>query len=216
MTQTDALLRPSGSLVMLDGPDGVGKTTQVDMAKKALRSKGYTVFTTRLSGGTMIGEALRKVSLNPNLERSAQTDLYIILAMYSALAYELKLRLTKGNICLVDRSPLSIIAYQVYGSGLSMSVGQSHVSESLELFNPDLVVCYDAPRQTLDAHRKSRTSTANIDYFESQPVDFALRVIEGYREAAKLYDVRIVNAVASAADVHAKTMELIEQVISLS
>ncbi len=203
-----------GALIMFDGPDGVGKSTQIALASKALIAKNLKVYTTRLSGGTPIGEALRSVSLNPDLPRLPITDLYIILAMYSALAHKLDILRTEGTICLVDRSPLSIMAYQVYGSGLSRTEGEKATSEAMALFSPDLVICYYAPTDVIDAHRKARHSSQNSDYFENQPEDFSLRVIDGYKDAASMFQTEIIEATGNKNEVHRQTMELINRVIT--
>jgi dTMP kinase len=197
-----------GLLIMFDGPDGVGKTTQIEFTKRALVEKGHKVHTSRLSGGTKIGEALREVSLNPKLERSPLTDLYIMLAMYSALEDDLKPRLADGYICLIDRSPLSIIAYQVFGSGLPMEIGQVAVDEALAIFLPNLIVCYEASEQTLLAQRNEREQ-ATLDFFESQSIEYMRRVVGGFREAAAMYKIKTIVVNASPEEVHSKTLHYI-------
>jgi dTMP kinase len=197
-----------GLLIMLDGPDGVGKTTQIELTERALVHKGYKVHTSRLSGGTNIGEALREISLNPKLERSPLTDLYIMLAMYSALEDDLRPRLALGYICLIDRSPLSIIAYQVFGSGLPMEIGQVAVDEALAIFLPNLIICYEACEKNLLEQRSQRGLTA-LDFFESQSREYTRRVVGGFREAAAMYKIKTIVANGSPSEVHNETLEYI-------
>src|SRR5438045_2788931 len=102
---------------MFDGPEGVGKTTQMHMCAVALEQKGLRVLTTRINGGTEIGEALRAVSLSHS-ERPTETDFYIIQAMTAAMIAELPKWQRQYDVILIDRSPLSLLAYQVYGGGL--------------------------------------------------------------------------------------------------
>lgn len=212
--ESSGKLGTPGALIMFDGPDGVGKSTQVALAYKSIQNKSLEVHSSRLSGGTPIGEALRQVSLNPELPRLPKTDLYIVLAMYSSLAHKLDILRAEGTICLVDRSPLSIMAYQVYGSGLSHEEGEKATAEALALFSPDVVICYYAPVELIEAHRKSRHDSQNSDYFEKQPYDFGLRVIDGYRDAAQIFHTEQIDASGSKNDVHDRTMKLIHEVIT--
>ena len=54
-----------GLLITMEGPDGSGKTMQMDLLEAALREQGYPVIRSREPGGTPIGEAIRSVILNP-------------------------------------------------------------------------------------------------------------------------------------------------------
>lgn len=202
-----------GLLIMFDGPDGVGKSTQLTLAKNALERAGIVTHTSRLNGGTPIGEALRAISLNPTLKRCAIIDLHILLAMYYALANDLKERIDSGTICLVDRSPLSLIAYQVFGSGLNMEEGEKAAHDAVNLFKPDLIICYDAPEPILLKHRKKRDHSKKADYFENQPVEYMERVIRGYHEAYQMFEVKVVNAGRDKSSIHHDTMGLINAAI---
>jgi dTMP kinase len=197
---------------MFDGPDGVGKTTQVAMAAKALRDKGLEVYVTKTHGGSPIGEALRDVSLS-NLERTPLTDLYISLAMHSALVASIEQKRAEGTIILVDRSPLSIVAYQAFGSGLDKDFTLGVVDIDMQLFKPDCVIVYDAPikitRQRM-ADRNAKNNTKK-EYFESKSADYFERVANGYRTAAAHFNAYIVEAVESAESVHKQTMKLIRK-----
>lgn len=192
---------------MFDGPDGVGKTTQVALAAKTLRSDGYRVQTTRVSGGTPIGEALRDVSLSA-LDRPVMTDLYIILAQNHALSEQIKSWREAGDVILVDRGPLSIIAYEVYGGGLDKKRGIAAADEAVALFSPDLMVLYSAPYEVL-RKRTKHLSTKKADYFESKPASYFANVAKGYKAAAGRYPVSVIDASGSIAAVNKKTMTLI-------
>ena len=201
-------------LVMFDGPDGVGKSTQIKLTAQALAGRGVKTYVTRLSGGTKIGEQLRKISLNPSLKRTARTDLYIVLAMYNALSEELKVKRSEGYVCLVDRSPLSIIAYQVFGSGLSMNVGEAYVREAIAMFDPDVIISYDAPEEVIMHHLAKRAGKKNLDFFEGQSDEFNRRVLQGYAEANDLFSVSVINADADKKTVHLRTMAAIDPFIA--
>lgn len=197
---------------MFDGPDYVGKTTQIELAAKELTDAGLEVCIRRLSGGTDIGEALRRISFDPALKRPPRTDLYIILAMNSALAEDLRPLRDRGVICLVDRSPLSILAYQVYGSGLSEDEGNQGIRDALRIFSPDLLLCYVAPLDVLQKRRSKREPVAK-DYFGNQPLDFVERVMAGYRDAAERYEAEVIDAAGSIDAIHLATMRHVRRYI---
>jgi thymidylate kinase len=56
----------SGKFIVLDGPDGCGKTTQTKLLVRCLQQKGVDVATFREPGGTAIGEKIRQILLNPD------------------------------------------------------------------------------------------------------------------------------------------------------
>jgi dTMP kinase len=143
---------PNGFLVIFDGIDGVGKTTQIKMADEAMKASGWQTLTTRKMGGTPIGEKLREVMLDP-VSRPVETDLYISIAIQSALAKQLEKDKAAGNLILMDRGPISIAAYQVYGSGLDETLGWKYVDEGMELLKPNLTIIYEANIITIDANQ---------------------------------------------------------------
>src|SRR6478609_9484651 len=117
-----------GKVIMFDGPDGVGKTTQFELAAEALEKQGHKVYKTHILGGTDIGEALRSVMFS-TAERPAMTNMHLALAIYYALAAEVEQKRTQGYTVLIDRSPLSLIAFQVYGDGLDEKAGYDACDE---------------------------------------------------------------------------------------
>jgi dTMP kinase len=200
-------------VIMFDGPDGVGKSTQLEKTKDWLQNQGRTVIGTRLSGGTEIGEALRTISLNPAFKRPAITDMYLMLAMYSAVADSIRSDNNPDDtIYLIDRSPLSIIAYQVYGSGLSAELAAKAVTDSLKDLRPDLIICYEADTKKINEQLASRHNASN-DYFENQPTDYAERVIEGYRAAAQEYGASIIIVNDEPDAIFTRTKEVIASTI---
>ena len=195
---------------MFDGPDGVGKTTQVKLVAEALERDGHAVYQTRMNGGTPIGEALRTVYLG-DYERSAQTDLYIAEAIYSALVEDVAKKRDQYDYILVDRSPLSVIAFQVFGSGADPKRGYALAEQTLAQLQPDLLLCYLAPLETIRQRRSGRDPAANDNYFERQPREFLERVEQGYQEAAERFHAIIVEATGSIDEVHHTTMTAIER-----
>jgi dTMP kinase len=175
----------NGRVIAFDGPDGVGKTLQLEMTASYLQEQGHSVYTTRASGGTPIGELLRSVSLS-DTPRSAEVDLYISLAMHTALGQDLAER-RKDATCLVDRSPMAVIAYNVVGSQMKdRAKGLEAYAQLLRLWQIDTLIVFTASIETLTERRQQRlgeSKSAKTDYFESKGSDFHKRVIDGYQLA---------------------------------
>jgi dTMP kinase len=196
---------PNGLVITLDGPDYIGKTTQIERCQALLENDGFDVVKTRVNGGTPIGEALRSVML-ANYDRPALSDLHIHLAQQYALAEQLSSWRAAGKIILIDRSPLSIIGYQVYGSGLDQKTGYEAADLAVKLLAPDLMICYVADDKILKSRRDRNQSP---DYFESKPASYFKRLSVGYQDAARHYNAKIISANGSVDHVNDLTMSAI-------
>lgn len=175
----------NGFVVAIDGPDGVGKTTQVELLANYMKAQKRTVYTTRSSGGTPIGEELRKAS-HSNLPRPAETDLYISLAMAEASGEEISKHKQAGDFVIIDRSPLTIIAYNGYGSQLKDQKKAFEAAEHIyKLWRIDLLIFLNADQKVLDERRHTRNLR---DYFESQDAVFHKRVREGYKDGLQFLE----------------------------
>lgn len=190
---------------MFDGPDGVGKTTQINLAYQKLTDQNYEVHITRSHGGTEIGELLREISFR-QLKRQALTDHYISMAIHAELRHNIARRRAEGVHILVDRSPLSNWAYQVHGGGLEHDFAKADIERSLALFAPDVIICYRADLATLRQHMRTRANKPSEDYFESLPDSFYKKVLEGYADAAERFGAVVLDASGSIEAVHEATM----------
>lgn len=201
-----------GLVIMFDGIDGVGKTTQLDLARETLEAAGWPVLCTRNLGGTPIGEALREVMLSP-LERPAMTDFYLSLAIQEPLLELIDAARGEGRIILMDRGPLSLAAYQIYGTGIDESIGWRHVQDGMNRLKPEAVILYDTDTET--AVGRSRKRSDKTDYFEDKSPAYFQKVADGYRTAAKRYPaVSAIDASQSIPAVHEKTMAVITGLLS--
>ena len=198
---------------MFDGPDGVGKSTQFELAAAALRKGGHQVYTTHLLGGSDIGNALRAIMFS-NAERPAITNLHLSLAIYYALLDNLKNHLDNGEIVLIDRSPLSLYAYQVFGDGLDEAIGRQACQEALQAFGPQKVIVYEAPIETLLQRRQTQQAQKASDYFEQQKLDYHRRTTEGYQVATALFQADTIDASRPIEAVHTATMAVINAALA--
>ncbi len=201
-----------GLLVVFEGIDGVGKSTQLGLARDVLTAEDWPVHTTRNLGGTPIGEALREVMLS-HIERPTESNFYMALAIQEALLKAIAEERVQGKIILMDRGPLSLAAYNIYGSGLDKSLGWSYVEAGMLELRPDIIIIYTA--NVAAAVKRAKQKSKTSDYFESKPLPYFERVAEGYDEAAKRYKSQtvIINAEQPIAVVHEQTMRVIREAL---
>lgn len=207
-----AQLLPAGLVVVFEGIDGVGKSSQLAMARDALLAENWPLYTTRSLGGTPIGEALRDVILSAT-ERPPETNLYISLAIQSALSEVITAQREQGKLILIDRGPLSLAAYEIYGGQLDPTVGWSYVDANMQQLQPDLTLIYQADTGT--AIKRAQAQSSKPDYFESQPLSYFERVADGYRAATSRYpdQLVVIDANQPLESVHEQTMAVISRTL---
>lgn len=108
-----------GAFLVVEGPDGAGKTTLVKRLAARLREASLTVVEAREPGGTPLAEVARGAVLDPSLGASPAAELFLMLAARADLvAKVIRPALARGEVVLSDRFELSTEAYQIAGRGL--------------------------------------------------------------------------------------------------
>jgi dTMP kinase len=187
-----------GRFIVLEGGEGVGKTTQAALVSAWLEGIGVDHVLTREPGGTPVGEVIREVVLGrTDLAMPAETELFLILAARAAFVRDVvRPALDAGKVVLADRFALSTLAYQGYGRGLDLD----HVREAIDLatggLSPDLYVVLDLPAEE-GAHRQLKEGKAR-DRIESEGVGFMERVRSAYLQLSSS-EPRVQTVVASGA-----------------
>ncbi|MFB2769027.1 dTMP kinase [Pelatocladus sp. BLCC-F211] len=189
----------NGKLIVFEGVEGCGKTTQIQFCSEWLQSLGISVLVTREPGGTSLGLHLRRLLLekSPDQPIADRTELLLYAADRSQhVEEELRPNLAAGKTILCDRYTDSTIAYQGYGRGLDMSlIGQlnSIATNGLE---SDITLWLDLDVE-VGLARKRGTSTT-LDRIEQEAITFHRRIQQGYAELAKIHPYRIVRIDANA------------------
>lgn len=201
-----------GIFITMEGPDGSGKTTQIELLKKYLESKGYDIIITREPGGTAISEAIRKIILNPEYsEMSHMTELLLYASARAQLVNQvIKPALEQGKAVICDRFVESSAVYQGIGRGLGVETVYEVNSYALGNVKPELTIFMD-----LEAEEgiKRKKNQAELDRMEMEDLSFHKRVVEGYRQLASLYPERIVsiNATLPIDEIHSMIIQEVEK-----
>lgn len=201
-----------GIFITMEGPDGSGKTTQIDLLKKYLEHKGYDIVIAREPGGTTIGEAIREIILNPDYKGMGHmTELLLYASARAQLVNQvIKPALAEGKAVICDRFVESSAVYQGIGRGLGVDTVYEVNNFALGDVKPKLTIFMD-----LDAEDgiKRKKKQAELDRMEQEDLSFHKRVVEGYRQLAKLYPERIVpiNATLPIDEIHSMIVQEVEQ-----
>ena len=107
-----------GKLIVFEGPEGVGKSTQVERLAAFLSAAGMVHVTMREPGATRLGEQVRSLLLDPANDVHPRAEALLFMAARAQLAQTVIDRLAAGHTVVMDRFFLSTYAYQVGGRGL--------------------------------------------------------------------------------------------------
>lgn len=176
-----------GLFIVLEGPDGSGKSTMAKMIAQYYQDAGREIVFTREPGGTKISEQIRDIILdNNNTEMAYMTEAMLYAASRAQLVSEfIKPNLEKGKVVISERYVYSSIVYQ----GIARNLGIQKVKEindfAIDGLEPDLVLFFDInPEKALNR----KLSTGNGDRLENEKLDFHKKVYEGYKEISKIYN----------------------------
>lgn len=196
-----------GLFITFEGPEGSGKSTHSKLLCDYLREKGYKVLHTREPGGTVIGEKLRKILLDPqNKDMSDTCELFLYLANRAQIVREVILpALKKGAIVVCDRFLDATAAYQGYGSGLALKLIRYIGRLAIGGIKPDLTILLDI--DTLEGLKRSKRH----DRIENKTLSYHRRVRKGYLTLAKEETERI--RLIKVEDGITKTQQLIRKII---
>jgi dTMP kinase len=166
-----------GKLIVFEGLDFTGKSTQVDRLAARLRNAGLPVTTTREPGGTPLGEAVREVILsNENTELVPLSELLLFMTCRAQLSAKvIEPALTAGQVVVSSRFRLSSLAYQGYGRGIDLDLIRRLNEEATTGRQPDVTFLVD-----LDPQIALRRKQGDGDRIEGEDLPFYQRVRRGY------------------------------------
>ncbi|MDF1617596.1 dTMP kinase [Petrocella sp. FN5] len=195
-----------GIFITIEGGDGSGKSTQIDLLMSYFNKHGFEVLLTREPGGTPISEKIREVILDSNnMEMANMTEVLLYAASRAQHVAEfIKPNIKQGKVVICDRFVDSSVVYQGYARGVGIDVVENINSYATQGLIPDLTILLDLPPNLGLSRKKNQQA---LDRLELQSDDFHLMVNEGYKLLAKRHHNRILTVDA------AKSIEVIHQII---
>ena len=170
-----------GLFIVMEGPDGSGKTTQINLLEQYLKEAGYECLITREPGGTVIGEEVRELILNPEYkEMSPVTEMLLYAASRAQLVHEvIGPALEAGRIVISDRFVDSSIVYQGIARNLGISTVAAVNAPGIGIYRPDGIFFIDLSEAEGIRRKKNQKK---LDRMEQERIDFHHLVSEGYRK----------------------------------
>jgi dTMP kinase len=169
-------------LIVFEGPEGAGKTTQIKRLAERLSKDGIDCVAVREPGGTPVGDAIREILLDPEREITDATEALLFMASRAELtAREIRPSLDKGAVVVLDRFFLSTYAYQVAGRGLPEDDVRAANRLATGALVPDLTLLLDIPVSEGLARADAR---GDRDRMEKSAPDFHDRVGAAFRKFA--------------------------------
>lgn len=181
-----------GIFITMEGPDGAGKSTQIDLLRGYLLKSGYDIIVCREPGGTVISEAIREVILNKDYKNMGHmTELLLYAAARAQLVEEvIQPALEEGKVVICDRFIESSAVYQGIARGMGIDlvyeINQFAVGNTM----PDITILLDIDAETGIGRKKQQ---AELDRMESEKLEFHKNVVEGYRLLAERDKNRMVK-----------------------
>lgn len=200
----------------LEGIDGSGKSTQIDMLVCVLEAEGYAVVRLREPGGAKISERIRELLLDPAFKGIMSDDTELLLynaARAQVIAEVVKPALAAGKIVIADRFAWSTFAYQGYARGLGADKVQRLTELTCGDCFPELTVVLDL---SVEASRKRTAKRGEApDRLESEKAEFFEKVREGYLAAVRDYSdcVQAIDADRTPEEVFKDLLRLVKEKI---
>ncbi|MBW4553920.1 MAG: dTMP kinase [Aphanocapsa sp. GSE-SYN-MK-11-07L] len=204
----------SGKLIVFEGVEGGGKTSQIRRSQAWLSASGWLdqlrqttpalpdpLLITREPGGTELGKYLRQLLLSPATQETLHDRAELML--YAAdraqhVEYLLKPHLAAGGLVLCDRFTDSTIAYQGYGRGLNLSLIQQLNQIATGGLTSDLTFWLDV--EVSIGLGRAQQRNKDLDRMESATLSFHQRVQHGFQALLHQHPERIVRIDASQSE----------------
>ena len=191
-----------GKYIVIEGPGGVGKTTQVLELSRRLQAAGLPIRTLREpdSQSDLTARTIRHLTQDPTYPMNTVTEVLLYNAARSQSLQVIAKSLDQGVTCVVDRNYLTTLTVQYYGRGdvKNYEAINRIIEFAVNGMEPDLTIVMDAPVQDLIKHAGARNQGERFDHLDSE---FLERVRAGYLWEANQRGYPIVVATGSEEEV---------------
>ena len=172
-------------IISFEGVEASGKSTQINILEKYLRSKNFKVEISREPGGCKISEQIRDILLNKdNISMTGKCELFLYLASRTQHYSELIESKSKQlDFLLLDRFTDSTLAYQGFGRGLEIGFLKQLNDFAINDSYPQLTFIFDISIKSLKDRLNVRKR--ELDRLEKEEIGFHIKVKNGYIEISK-------------------------------
>lgn len=200
-----------GLFIVIEGPDGSGKSTMAKKIGEYFRLKGHKIEFTREPGGTPISEKIRKLILDKNnTEMSYRTEALLYAAARAQLvSQKITPWLEDGKIVISERYVYSSLVYQGIGRNLGIDEIKKINDFATSGLEPDVVLFFDIdPECAL----KRKLKIDGGDRLENESISFHRSVYEGYKKIIEHYpNIITINAERNIEEIFKEVRIIIEK-----
>ncbi|MDE1925282.1 MAG: dTMP kinase [Patescibacteria group bacterium] len=201
-----------GKFIVIEGGDGAGKDTQIELLKKDFPSFVYT----REPGGTALGKVLREMVLHESYGAlPLLTEAFLFLADRAQHASELVApALREGKTVISNRSWISMVAYQIYGRNQPelRPIVNASVAEIYREAPIDAAIILDIPPDVGVARQRAAGKT--FDVMESMSLEARGRIRQGFLDSAKnLPQAVVIDANRPVEEVYRDVKAIVENIL---
>ncbi len=199
-----------GTFIVLDGPEGCGKSTQCRLLADWLLRRGRQVLAVRDPGSTPTGERIRAILLDAASERMAmRCEMLLYMAARAQMMSELILpALAEGKIVVCDRFVSSTLAYQGGAEGLSQEDILRVAEVAIEGRWPDLTIILD-----IEPCKSMARIGPGRDRIERRPAEYHQAVYRRFLQQASAANMATVNADQALETVSAQIQDCVEPLL---
>jgi len=208
----------TGTFITFEGIEGSGKSTQIALLANYLSDRGIRNVLTREPGGTLIGDQVRKILLDPaNRSLDPTAELLLYAASRAQHLHEIILpALTNGMTVLCDRFSDATLAYQGYGRRLDIEMIRSLDRIVTTGMRPDLTILFDIEATMGIERARGRNNSLGLEAearFENEELIFHDRVRQGYLKlvAQEPDRIRIVDASGTSEAVQEQVRKIVDE-----
>ena len=200
-----------GKFIVLEGVEGVGKSTQAAILAEGLKRRGINAVVTREPGGAPLGEKLRELILDPAYDEDAVTELFMYSAARRVHLNEVVIpALESGTTVICDRFFYSTVAYQGYGRGLDVDFIRAVNRKTVSPLTVDIALFLDLePREGF--RRKGGADCG--DRLEREKMEFFDRVYVGFTEMADGGELKRIDARGNIEQIARAIMNEVEKIL---
>lgn len=202
----------SGKLIVFEGLDGSGTTSQSALLSEHLEGLGFSVVEVEEPGGTELGRKVRNLLLeDQGLDINPLSELFLFEVSRAQLVRKKILpSLEDGKIIISDRFAISSVAYQGHGRGVPIEQVKQLNEIAVEDLEPDVTFFLDIDLR----ERLQRTGDREPDRIEKEELEFYRRVREGYLEEIKsTSNAVVIDGSLSKEEISSKVNSVVDKII---